>query len=246
MGLRNSSTEQRITGYSRSCHTEQSGGLHRSGGCCIVIILAILAASLMAAPLGTNLQLTDVEAAVDIDVSGSGRAAASDGEQSISTDGDSFCSITDDIAGGRFSSLFEGIVDCDDDSRVLNQLFVEYSFTKNPVKIGDKTQFTITVKDKSTDKPVSDALVSLNIDPYRYEVSRTTDASFAAAVAGAGIASNQQDDKSTQTTYTDDNGRATFTVLLGPKSDTGIYDTEIEVSKDSYQSVLESTNLRVE
>ena len=29
--------------------------------------------------------------------------------------------------------------------------------------------------------------------------------------------------------YTDNNGHATFTVQLGPKSNTGIYDTEIEV-----------------
>ena len=45
--------------------------------------------------------------------------------------------------------------------------------------------------------------------------------------------------------YTDSNGRATFTVQLGQKSDTGIYDTEIEVSKDSYQSSFEQTDLRV-
>ena len=45
--------------------------------------------------------------------------------------------------------------------------------------------------------------------------------------------------------YTDSNGRATFTVQLGPKSDTGIYDTEIEVSKDNYQSSFKQTDLRV-
>ena len=31
-------------------------------------------------------------------------------EEGIATDGDSFCSITNDIAGGRLSMLFEGIV----------------------------------------------------------------------------------------------------------------------------------------
>jgi hypothetical protein len=70
---------------------------------------------------------------VDIDTSGEGRAAAFDGEEGIATDGDSFCSITNDIAGGKFSSLFEGIVDCEDKSS-LNPLLVEYSFTKNPVR----------------------------------------------------------------------------------------------------------------
>ncbi|HZD34168.1 MAG TPA: hypothetical protein VE130_03100, partial [Nitrososphaeraceae archaeon] len=51
---------------------------------------------------------TNVIAAVDIDTSGGGSAAAFDGEESIATDGDSFCSITNDIAGGKFTSLFEG------------------------------------------------------------------------------------------------------------------------------------------
>ena len=45
--------------------------------------------------------------------------------------------------------------------------------------------------------------------------------------------------------YTDNNGRATFTVQLGPKSDTGLYDTEIEVSKDRYQSSFEQIDLNV-
>ena len=56
-------------------------------------------------------------AAIDIDISGDGRAAAYDGEEGIATDGDNFCSITNDIARGKFSSLFEGIVgDCEDKS----------------------------------------------------------------------------------------------------------------------------------
>jgi hypothetical protein len=45
--------------------------------------------------------------------------------------------------------------------------------------------------------------------------------------------------------YTDSNGQATFTVQVGPKSEVGTYDTELEVSKDSYQSNFEQTNLRV-
>jgi hypothetical protein len=45
--------------------------------------------------------------------------------------------------------------------------------------------------------------------------------------------------------HTDKNGRATFTVQVGPESDIGTYDTEIEVTKDNYQSIFEQTDLRV-
>ncbi|MGH9993706.1 MAG: hypothetical protein ACRD4J_00520, partial [Nitrososphaeraceae archaeon] len=104
-------------------------------------------------------------AAVDIDTSGDGRAAAFDGEEGIATEGDSICSITNDIAGGKFSSLFEGIVggECDN-SQVSKQFLVEYSFTKNPVKIGDKSYLTVTIKDKETGNPISDAFVTLGIN----------------------------------------------------------------------------------
>ena len=199
----------------------------------------------------SSIQTNNLIAAVDVDTEGDGRAAAFDGEESIATDGDSFCSVIDDIAGGKFSSLFEGIVgDCDNDnSQLSNQFLVEYSYTKNPVKIDEKTYLTITVKDKSTGNPISDAFVRLAVDDtpssLRDNIASTA---FAAAAAG-GVTSNQdfavEDRKATQTMYTDSNGRATFTVQLGPKSDTGIYDTEIEVSKHSYQSSFEQTDLRV-
>ena len=199
----------------------------------------------------SSIQTNNLIAAVDVDTEGDGRAAAFDGEESIATDGDSFCSITDDIEGDKFSSLFEGIVgDCDNDnSQLSNQFLVEYSYTKNPVKIDEKTYLTIAVKDKSTGNPISDAFIRLAVDDtpssLRDNIASTA---FAAAAAG-GVTSNQEfaveDRKITQTMYTDSNGRATFTVQLGPKSDTGIYDTEIEVSKDSYQSSFEQTDLRV-
>ena len=200
----------------------------------------------------SSIQTNNLIAAVDVDTEGDGRAAAFDGEESIATEGDSFCSITDDIAGGKFSSLFEGIVgDCDNDnSQLSNQFLVEYSYTKNPVKIDEKTYLTITVKDKSTGNPISDAFVRLAVDDtpssLRDNIASTA---FAAAAAAGGVTSNQdfavEDKKATQTMYTDSNGRATFTVQLGPKSDRGIYDTEIEVGKDSYQSSFEQTDLRV-
>jgi hypothetical protein len=186
-----------------------------------------------------------LKAAVDIDTSGDGRAAAFDGQEGIATEGDSFCSITNDIAGGRFSSLFEGIVgECEDKS--LNPLLVEYSFTKNPVKIGEKSYLTVTVKDKNSGNPISDAFVTLDINPPSSTSFETS--SSGAAVAAAGIASSNQEivrEKASQVMHTDNNGHATFTVEVGPKSDVGIYDTELEVAKDSYQSSFEQIDFRV-
>jgi hypothetical protein len=186
-----------------------------------------------------------LKAAVDIDTSGDGRAAAFDGQEGIATEGDSFCSITNDIAGGRFSSLFEGIVgECDDKS--LNPLLVEYSFTKNPVNIGEKSYLTVTVKDKHSGNPISDAFVTLDINPPSSTSFETSAAG--AAVAAAGMASSNQDivqEKTAQAMNTDNDGRAIFTVDVGPKSDLGIYDTELEVAKDSYQSSFEQIDFRV-
>src|ERR687891_1740356 len=131
-------------------------------------------------------------AAVDIDTSGDGRAAAFDDEEGIATDGDSFCSITNDIARGEFSSLFEGIVgDCEDKSS-LNPLSIEYTFTKNLVKLGEKSYFTVTVKDKNSGNPIPDAFMTLNINPPSSTISFETSSS-GAAVAAAGIASSNQE-----------------------------------------------------
>jgi len=184
-----------------------------------------------------------LKAAVDIDTSGDGRAAAFDGQEGIATEGDSFCNITDDIAGGRFSSLFEGIVDCEDKS--LNPLLVEYSFTKNPAKVGEKSYLTVTVKDKNSGNPISNAFVTLDVKPPSLTSFETSSAG--AVVAAAGIASNQEivREKATQVMHTDNNGHATFTVEVGPKSDLGIYDTELEVTKDSYQSSFEQIDFHV-
>ena len=208
-----------------------------STGCTLVGFSLLLLISFLILPVNVN-------AAVDIDTSRDGRAAAYDGEEGIATDGDSFCSITNDIAGGKFSSLFEGIVYCDN-SQVSKQFFVEYSFTKNPVKIGEKSYFTVTVKDKESGNPISNAFVTLGINSPSSTSFETSSAG--AAVAAAGISSNQgvEQDKATQTMYTDNDGRATFTVGIGPKSDSGIYDTELEVTKDSYQSSFEQVDLRV-
>ena len=185
-------------------------------------------------------------AAVDIDTSGDGRAAAYDGEEGIATNGDSFCSITNDIAGGKFSSLFEGIVgkDCDNNSQLSNHFLVEYSYTKNPVKIGEKTYLTITVKDKETGNPISNAFVTLAIE-HAPSSLRDNVVSTALAVATTIPAQEDVQDKTTQTMYTDNKGHATFTVQLGPKSDMGVYNSEIEITKDSYQSNFQQTNLHV-
>jgi hypothetical protein len=206
-------------------------------GCTLIGFSLLLLLSFLVLPLNLN-------AAIDIDTSGDGRAAAFDGEEGIATEGDSFCNITDDIAGSRFSSLFEGIVDCEDKS--LNPLLVEYSFTKNPVKIGEKSYLTVTVKDKNSGSPISDAFVTLDINPSSSTSFETS--SSGAAVAAAGIASSNQEivrEKASQVMHTDNNGHATFTVEVGPKSDLGTYDTELEVAKDSYQSSFEQIDFRV-
>jgi len=205
----------------------------------LLLVLSFLSLSLIVTQ--------STSAAVDIDTSGDGRAAAFDGEEGIATDGDSFCSITNDIAGVKFSSLFEGIVGECDNSQISNQFLVEYSYTKNPVKIGEKSYLTVTVKDKETGNPISNAFLTLNIKPTSSSSTAFETSTVGAAVAAAGISSNQEveQDKATQTMYTDNDGRATFTVQIGPKSDLGTYDTELEVAKDSYQSSFEQIDLRV-
>jgi hypothetical protein len=181
-------------------------------------------------------------AAVDNDSSGDGSAVTYDGEEGIATDGDSFCSIINDIAGGRLSMLFEGIVgECDENLQVPNQILVDYTYTKNPVKIGEKSYLTITVKDKNTGNPISNAFVSLAIEPP----SDSFEASTISTAIAAATTSPQKVDKATQTMYTDNNGRATFTVQVGPKSGVGIYDTELEVRKDSYPTRFEQINFHV-
>jgi hypothetical protein len=212
---------------------------HLSTDCTLIGFSLLLLTSFLVLPLNVN-------AAVDIDTSGDGKAAAFDGEEGIATEGDSFCSITNDIAGGKFSSLFEGIVGECDDSQVSKQFLVEYSFTKNPVKIGEKSYLTVTVKDKNSGNSISNAFVTLDINPPSSTSFETSSAG--AAVAAAGIASSNQEivqEKTAQAMNTDNNGRATFTVQVGPKSDLGIYDTELEVTKDSYQSSSEQIDFRV-
>jgi hypothetical protein len=212
---------------------------HLSTDCTLISFTLLLLTSFLVLPLNVN-------AAVDIDTSGDGKAAAFDGEEGIATEGDSFCNITNDIVGGKFSSLFEGIVGECDDSQVSKQFLVEYSFTKNPVKIGEKSYLTVTVKDKNSGNSISNAFVTLDINPPSSTSFETSSAG--AAAAAAGIASSNQEivqEKTAQAMNTDNNGRATFTVQVGPKSDLGIYDTELEVTKDSYQSSFEQINFRV-
>lgn len=55
----------------------------------------------------------------------------------------------------------------------------------------------------------------------------------------------EQTTKRPKQVYTDNNGRVTFAVQVGPKSDAGIYNTELEVIKNSYQSSFEQIDFRV-
>ena len=42
----------------------------------------------------------------------------------------------------------------------------------------------------------------------------------------------------TQPVFTDKDGHATFTVQIGPRSSTGIYNTNLEIRKGNYDSIL--------
>ena len=159
---------------------------------------------------------------VDIDTSGNGKAAAFDGKNSISSDGKGFCNTVDNIAGGKFAPLFRGMVNCKSSSE---QYTIDYSVIKDPVKVGDTTYMSITVRDKNTDQPVSDALVLLTIESPNSNpsVDKTTTST------------------TTQTAYTDKDGHATFTVQIGPHSSSGIYNTNLEIKKDNYGSKIQKS-----
>src|SRR4051812_16311677 len=156
---------------------------------------------------------------VDIDTSGNGKAAAFDGKNSISSDGKGFCNTVDNIAGGKFAPLFSRIVNC----KSLKQYTIDYSIIKDPVKVGDTTYMSVTVRDKYTDQPVSDVLVLLTIEPPNFNpsIDKTT--------------------TTTQTAYTDKDGHATFTVQIGPRLSSGIYNTNLEIKKDNYDSKIQKS-----
>jgi hypothetical protein len=162
---------------------------------------------------------------VDIDTSGNGKAAAFDGKNSISSDGKGFCNTVDNIAGGKFAPLFSGIVNCKS-SNNPNHYSIDYSVIKDPVKVGDTTYMSVTVRDKYTDQPVSDVLVLLTIEPPNFNpsIDKTTTTTT-----------------TTQTAYTDKDGHATFTVQIGPRSSSGIYNTNLEIKKDSYDSKIQKS-----
>ena len=163
---------------------------------------------------------------VDIDTSGNGKAAAFDGKNSISSDGKGFCNTVDNIAGGKFAPLFSGIVNCKS-SNNPNHYSIDYSVIKDPVKIGDTTYMSVTVRDKYTDQPVSDVLVLLTIEPPNFNpsIDKTTTTTTT----------------TTQTAYTDKDGHATFTVQIGPRSSSGIYNTNLEIKKDNYDSKIQKS-----
>jgi hypothetical protein len=161
---------------------------------------------------------------VDIDTSGNGKAAAFDGKNSISSDGKGFCNTIDNIAGGKFAPLFSGIVNCKS-SNNPNHYSIDYSVIKDPVKVGDTTYMSVTVRDKYTDQPVSDVLVLLTIEPPNFNpsIDKTTITT------------------TTQAAYTDKDGHATFTVQIGPRSSSGIYNTNLEIRKDNYDSKIQKS-----
>jgi len=172
------------------------------------------------------------KADVDIDTSGNGKAAAFDGKNSISSDGKGFCNTVDNIAGGRFSSLFKGIVDCKSSDNKQQQYTVDYSVIKDPVKVGDTTYMSVSVRDRNTDQPVSNAAVLLTIESPSQSNS---DPSV------GGQTSTTTSTSTTQTAYTDKDGHAIFTIHIGPHSNIGIYNTNLEVKKDTYDSKVQKS-----
>src|SRR5690349_24732279 len=101
----------------------------------LINLLAVLTVTSVAATTLLSFLPNIVQTAkadVDIDTSGNGKAAAFDGKNSISSDGKGFCNTVDNMAGGRFASLFNGIVDCKSSS---DQYTVDYSVIKDPVKV---------------------------------------------------------------------------------------------------------------
>jgi 5-hydroxyisourate hydrolase-like protein (transthyretin family) len=156
---------------------------------------------------------------VNIDTSGNGKAAAFDGKNSISSDGKGFCNTVDNIAGGKFAPMFSEIVDCKSSSNNPKQFIVDYLVIKDPVKVDDTTYMTVAVRDKDTGQPISDVLVLLTIEPPNSNpsIGKTT----------------------TQTAYTDKDGHVVFTVHIGPRSSSGIYNTNLEIRKDNYDSKLQ-------
>src|SRR6476660_1013536 len=194
----------------------------------LVSLLAFLTVTSVAAATLLSFLPNIVQSAkadVDIDTSGNGKAAAFDGKNSISSDGKGFCNTVDNIAGGKFASLFSGIVDCKS-SNNPDHYSVDYSVIKDPVKVGDTTYMSITVRDKYTDQPVSDVLVLPTIEPPNFNpsIDKTTTTTT-----------------TTQTAYTDKDGHATFTVQIGPRSSSGIYNTNLEIKKDSYDSKIQKS-----
>ena len=125
-----------------------------------------------------------------------------------------------------------------------NQLLVEYSYTKNPVKIGEKTYLLITVTDKFSGKPIPNAFVKLTIGPALSTIENNI-LSMALSAVSTTPTQILIEDKTMQTIQTDGNGYAAFTVQLGSKSDVGLYNTEIEVSKRSYQSSFNQVDLNL-
>ncbi len=180
--------------------------------------------SLLSSPLLPSIVQT-ARADVDIDTSGNGKAAAFDGKNSISSDGNGFCNTVDNIAGGKLATIFRGIVNCKSSSS--EQYTIDYTVIINPVKVGDTTYISITVRDRNTDQPVSDALILLTIEPPNSNLSLGQTSTTSTST--------------TQTAYTDKDGHATFTVQIGPHSSSGIYNTNLEIKKDNYDSKLQKT-----
>jgi hypothetical protein len=153
-----------------------SPAVHRRVNCkkfIPVAVFALLLLSILSSSTSLDKSMPDALGAADVDTTGNEGAFASDGDTSVSSsEGDAFCDVVDEIAGGSFASIFDGMVDCDRNRAntiITNgQFLVDYSFEKDSIRIREMTHLTITIKDKNTGKPVSDAFVKVIVEPSNY------------------------------------------------------------------------------
>lgn len=102
----------------------------------------------------------------------------------------------------------------------IKEFDLDVEIEDNEIKRGDTQHITVTVKNYDTDNRVSDANVKLTVYPPDSESTSAHD-------------------------ETNNNGEATFDVEIDDKAETGIYDVDIRVSKDGYDTKTVITSFDV-
>jgi hypothetical protein len=102
----------------------------------------------------------------------------------------------------------------------IKEFDIDVEIEYNEIKRGDTQHITVTVKNDDTDNRVSDANVKLTVYPPDSESTSAHD-------------------------ETNNNGEETFDVKIDDKAETGIYDVDIRVSKDGYDTKTVNTSFDV-